>query len=211
MHAQRHFKPGQFIRETIGPTLSGVRADARSVVLGIDECVNSAEWISPMTLRLMEQGYVTEVTPLWYSTRPFAEPQPDGAPQSISTLGAFDRASAAERREAFIAFGLPALGRHVRGEAASWPDEGIVSMLVCAFLRSERLCLLTGNAAQDADGLYKILHDEVKPAIESVEPMRLGLTVLVRHPDSKLPEYAGRVEAWFGANKVQPGFSWIIV
>jgi hypothetical protein len=207
MPSARQFNPAQFILSTIAPTLALSARSQEAVILGIDECVNSPQWIEPLALKLMAQGHVTEATPLWYSQRPFAEEQPKGAPQFVSSLGGFDRASADSRREAYRAFGLSELGRPLRGERA-WPDEGVVSLLVCGFLRSERVCLLTGNTSQDADGLYRILHEEVGPALESIQPKRLGLTALVRRPGSTLSEYAQAVEAWFKTTTVQPGFLW---
>jgi hypothetical protein len=210
MPSERQFRPGQFILSTIAPTLNAsARQDAR-VVLGIDECVNAPQWIAPLVTRLMEHGHVSEATPLWYSTRPFADEQPEGAPQFINKPGVFDRASAAARREAFKQLGIPQTGRHRSGQD-EWPDEGVVSLMVCAFLRSERVCLLTGNVARGVDGLYRILHDEVAPALESIQPRRLGLTALVRRPGSTLAEYAQAVEAWFRGHNVQPGFLWAVL
>jgi hypothetical protein len=79
---------------------------------------------------------------------------------------------------------------------------------VSYFVTNDRLCLLTQNTRNDAAGLRWILQTEVAPALDALQPKRLGLLALVQKPGSPLSEYCGSVEHWLSTRDVEPGFRW---
>jgi hypothetical protein len=190
----RHSNPAAFIRETVGPSLvSRARSDHRPV-LGIDEGLNDRQHVEPMTRRLVARGIVSMATPLWYQSRVLS----DGT--RINVLGSAISPSSL----------TPDTGRPSR-PAVSWPDEGVVTQLVTYFLTNDRLCLLTHNTRNDLAGLRRILQTEVAPALDALQPKRLGLLALVQKPGSPLNEYCGSVEHWLATRDVEPGLRWQLV
>ena len=190
----RQFRPGQFIRATVGPALAAESRTGEGIVLGIDECLNDPEFVAPMVERLVRSGVIERARPLWYEARILG----DGT--RVNFLGGVDRNTRSQHE----------LGRPPR-PASRWPDEGVVAQLVSHFVRHDRLCLLTKNTKNDRAGLKRILHDEVRPVLEALSPNRLGLLALVQRPGTSLSTYCAAVEGWLSCSAVERGFHWMEV
>jgi hypothetical protein len=186
----RQFTPGLFIRDTVGPSLGSRTVTDRRPVLGIDEGLNDKLHIAPMVTRLVARGIVSSAIPLWYQFRVLA----DGTRMNV--LGS----------EISVSPFMPDVGRQERG--TSWPDEGVVAHLVGYFLYCDRICLLTQNTSNDADGLRRILQTEVAPVLEALVPRRLGFLALVQKPRAPLEEYSALVEQRLATTEIQAGFHW---
>jgi hypothetical protein len=161
-------------------------------VLGIDEGLSDERYLGTMCSRLVRCGVVSQSQPLWYRRRQ------NETGNIITPLGG---SYTPERH--------PELGHYakeVRGY--SWPDEGVVAGAVINFMQFDRICLLTNNKKRDVDGLHYIIMNEVRPALENIEPKRLGLLVLLRNPAADLNTYCQAVERRLVHGEIKPGVAW---
>jgi hypothetical protein len=89
-----------------------------------------------------------------------------------------------------------------RGLTETWP-----TFLVAHFMHNDRLVLLTENRRRDQDGLWRILHEEIKPALEAEPMCRLGLLVIFKRGKSSHPAYADSVVDMLQSSCVAAGFN----
>jgi hypothetical protein len=187
----RQFNAGAYITTTLANQITSSRHRDSGVVLGLDEGLNNEEHISPLCRRLLAANLMSQSVPLWYQQR-------------VTTRG-----------ERFIVQGsslspsplLADVGRAIRG--SSWPDEGVVAMMVAHFSTTDRLCLLTQNTKNDRDGLWRIMHEEIRPALESLDYRSLSLLVLAHDTmTTSLASYAALVEDRLVREGVSAGFRW---
>jgi hypothetical protein len=188
MSQPRQFDIAEFFRDTLAPGLASIGRREPSLILGIDEGLNNPQYVGTLAADLVACGIASESIPLWYAQRKTK----DG--QKFSVLG----------NSVSKSLLMPDIGRTVPG--ASWPDEGVVALLVVNFLKADRVCLLTQNTKRDRNGLRDILESEVARALSELR--QLGLLVLAQKPGSKLKEYAAAVRAQLSSFGVPAGFQW---
>lgn len=158
--------------------------------MGIDESLNDP-LMEKMLQRLFEQRKIAAVVRLWitaYAT---------DSGQRVNVMG-----SSAKFVEAI-------LGESVRRDRShSTPDEDIVALLLSYFLSYDRLCLLTADVNRNTVGIWSILHTEVEPVLQELDPVSLGLLALCPRKGSKREDYCAAVEARLAARGPETGFEW---
>jgi len=189
---KRQFRFAQFITETLGPIVSKRGIIDSAPIVGIDEGLNNEEYIGSMCRSLLISGTISCSQPLWYKRRQ------DETGRRISILGGSLSPFAQEATGGY--------GREIRHY--SWPDEGVVAAAVASFTHIDRYCILTTNKKNDANGLRQIIMNEVKPALETLQPQRLGLLVLVMSPSATLGTYSLAVASRLACRKIEPGVTW---
>jgi hypothetical protein len=188
----RQFKIFQFINDVIAPAVAARGPIAQPPLLGCDEGLSDELYVGTMCRRLVRSGVVSRSEPLWYRLRQ------DESGSLISVLGG------SYTPELHPDLGY--YGKEVRGY--SWPDEGVVAAAACNFLHIDRICLLTNNKKRDVDGLYHIIMNEVRPALENIHPKRLGFLVLLRNSAVDLKTYCEAVESRLVYGEIKPGVAW---
>jgi len=73
----------------------------------------------------------------------------------------------------------PGLDPGPRARDLKWPDRRVVEQALLGFLNHDRVVLLTGDTHMDAEGLPKILREEVRPALDQLHLNRLSLLVII--------------------------------
>ena len=164
----RLMNSGNFLRHTVAPLLIHRGPINSMPVIGVDEGLNNEEHVYSLLVRLIQKGTIIKSIGLWYhiwETWSGKKEMIYGSPSDFLKT-------------------IRGISRQLRGQ--STPDEEVIALLTSEFLSSDRIVLLTQNKANNRDGLRWILEREVAPALEDMDPKRLGLLVLCRTPKSNL-------------------------
>ena len=88
----------------------------------------------------------------------------------------------------------------------SFPDRRVVDAVVAQFLSHDRVVLLTENTRNDQEGLWRILHNELKPALELCGNGRLGFWLAAKRGASSFESYCAAIREALKIEGVRPGF-----
>jgi hypothetical protein len=189
---KRQMNSAGFLRETVAPILNARPPIEGPPFVGVDESLNDP-MVESMLRRLAARGLIAGVAPLWSEPRI----RPSGERFHVSGSAAklvHKMDGGTSRRD-------PAF--------PSTADEVIVALLVTHFLSYDRLCLLTADVKRNVDGIWWIAHKEVGPALQQLEPFRLGLLALCQRPGSQRSDYCAAVETRLNTRGLEAGLEWL--
>ena len=83
------------------------------------------------------------------------------------------------------------LGKRVKYD--KWNDDQVVEYLLVHFYDYRNLVLLSADLGWDAQGLRTIIHNQVKPVLQSASNNYLGLNVLLKKGKTAIQTYADEV------------------
>lgn len=178
----------RFFEETIRPLVAGrATSPIRKPFLLLDECVDNRD-VDQAALELFTSGRCAGGTGLWQALRATADGSrfllAGGVPKGCK---------------------VPGLGLPVKGW--SWPDTDVVDLLVAHFTTEDRIVLLTENTKRNQGGLWRLVHEEIKPSLEAHGGGRLGLLVLAKRGKATHSAYAKAVLDRLSNGGVERGFS----
>ena len=175
-----------FLKE-LGPVVGRRAFPVGKPLILLDESVPSRV-VDAACLDLCQSGICSGSVELWSQLRELA----DGS--------RFFLEGGPPRNRRIAGLGIPVKGW-------SRPDTDIAQLLVAHFYTNDRLILLTENKRRDRDGLWELLHRDIKPALEADDSRRLGLLVLLKDGSATHTDYAQSVIARLQHGTVSHGFA----
>lgn len=88
----------------------------------------------------------------------------------------------------------------------SWPDRLVVEFIAVKFGSHDRIVVLTENTKRDREGLWYILHNELRPIIETYGQSRLGFLLLAKRGKTDYATFCVAVREHLLRESVSAGF-----